>query len=70
MLTGHRSGWSDPKPVSQVINLMGMHWEFSVDKKGNIYFASDNPGGFGMQDIYCSPLRTGSTKNLKTLEKD
>ncbi len=53
------SGWSDPKPVSQVINRMDMHWQFSVDKKGNIYFASDNAGGFGMQDIYSSAFKDG-----------
>lgn len=54
-----QSGWSDPKPVSREINLMSMHWEFSVDIKGNIYFASDNPGGSGMQDIYCSSYQDG-----------
>ncbi|MCU0379004.1 MAG: ankyrin repeat domain-containing protein, partial [Bacteroidales bacterium] len=53
------SGWSEPKPVSQEINMMSMHWEFSVDKKGNIYFASDNAGGSGMQDIYCSSFKEG-----------
>jgi Tol biopolymer transport system component len=39
--------------------MMSMHWEFSVDKKGNIYFASDNAGGSGMQDIYCSSFKEG-----------
>jgi ankyrin repeat protein len=53
------SGWSDPAPVSNTINLMNMHWQFSVDKKGNIYFASDNAGGSGMQDIYCSSFKDG-----------
>lgn len=52
-------GWSDPKPVSQVINQMNMHWQFSVDKKGDIYFASDDAGGLGMQDIYCSSFMEG-----------
>lgn len=53
------SGWGEPMPVSQIINRMSMHWQFSVDKKGNIYFASDNPGGLGMQDIYISYLKDG-----------
>jgi ankyrin repeat protein len=53
------SGWSDPKPVSQVINNMSMHWQFSLDNKGNIYFASDDPGGLGMQDIYVSSFKNG-----------
>lgn len=54
-----QSGWSDPKPLSQAVNRMSMHWQFSVDRKGNVYFASDNPGGAGMQDIYCSYLTDG-----------
>ena len=53
------SGWSEPKPVSQVINRMSMHWQFSLDRKGNICFASDDPGGHGMQDIYISSLKDG-----------
>jgi ankyrin repeat protein len=53
------SGWSEPKPVSQVVNSMNMHWQFSVDRKGNICFASDNPGGQGMQDIYISTIKDG-----------
>jgi len=53
------SGWSDPKPVSQAINQMSMHWQFSLDKKGNLYFASDNATGHGMQDIYCSAFTDG-----------
>jgi len=54
-----QSGWSDPKPLSQEINRMSMHWQFSLDKKGNLYFASDDPGGHGMQDIYCSSFTDG-----------
>jgi ankyrin repeat protein len=62
-----QSGWSDPKPLSQSINLMSMHWQFSIDKKGNIYFASDNAGGFGMQDIYCSALKDGDYEKPENL---
>lgn len=53
------AGWSEPVPVDQIINIMSMHWQFSIDKKGNIYFASDNAGGFGMHDIYCSAFKDG-----------
>ncbi len=53
------AGWGEPKPVSQEINRMGMHWQFSLDRKGNIFFASDDPGGQGMQDIYVSSFRNG-----------
>lgn len=36
------SGWSDPEPVDDVINSMKLHWQFSLDKKGNLYFADWN----------------------------
>lgn len=52
-------GWGEPKPVSQVINRMSMHWQFSLDRKGNICFASEDPGGHGMQDIYISSFKDG-----------
>jgi hypothetical protein len=29
-----------------------MHWEFSLDCEGNVYFAGNSPGGLGMNDIY------------------
>jgi Tol biopolymer transport system component len=38
-----------------------------VDEKGNIYFASDNAGGFGMQDIYCSKLIDGKYQKPENL---
>jgi len=60
-------GWSEATPVDQVINQMSMHWQFSVDKKGNIYFASDNAGGFGMQDIYCSKFIDGKYQKPENL---
>ena len=61
------NGWSEPTPVDQVINQMSMHWQFSVDKIGNIYFASDNAGGYGMQDIYCSRLFKGKYQKPENL---
>jgi ankyrin repeat protein len=61
------NGWSEPAPIDQVINRMNMHWQFSVDRKGNIYFASDNAGGFGMQDIYCSKLINGAYQKPENL---
>lgn len=61
------NGWSEPVPVDQVINQMSMHWQFSVDKEGSIYFASDNSGGLGMQDIYCSKLISGKYQKPENL---
>ena len=30
--------WSEPKPLLPVINSLKIHWQFSVDRKGNLYF--------------------------------
>lgn len=32
-------GWSQPKPLDPKVNAHQMHWQFSVDNKGNLYFA-------------------------------
>jgi hypothetical protein len=31
-------GWSEPNPLPPIINSLDLHWQFSVDKKGNLYF--------------------------------
>jgi len=31
--------WSEPQPVDDTINSMKLHWQFSLDKRGNLYFA-------------------------------
>lgn len=45
-------GWSEPKPLDPNVNSMHMHWEFSLDLAGNVYFAGNSPGGLGTNDIY------------------
>ena len=52
-------GWSAPIPLPQTINRMRKHWQFSVDKDENIYFSSEDPGGYGMGDIYVSKKVNG-----------
>lgn len=48
------NGWSEPKPVSPIINAFDLHWLFSVAENGTIYFASLKEVGFGAHDIYYS----------------
>jgi ankyrin repeat protein len=49
------SGWSEPRPLAPVINAMNLHWQVSVDLRGNLYFGGSEEGrGFGLQDIYWS----------------
>jgi Tol biopolymer transport system component len=52
------SDWSDPVPVDDAINSMELHWSFSLDKKGNLYFAdwnriyyAENDGGKFKQPV-------------------
>jgi len=53
------AGWSDPRPLDPNVNSMNMHWEFSLDKEGNVYFAGQAPDSLGMQDIYLARLVEG-----------
>jgi Tol biopolymer transport system component len=57
-----QSGWSDPKPVSPIINETPLHWSISVSGSGTLYFqfqdaSGKSPGGIG--DIYYSKLVDG-----------
>jgi hypothetical protein len=52
-------GWSDPRPLDPNVNSMNMHWEFSLDRQGNLYFAGQAPGGLGLQDIYLARFVNG-----------
>ncbi len=52
-------GWSEPKPLDPNVNSMAMHWEFSLDREGNVYFAGQSPGGLGLNDIYCARMKDG-----------
>jgi len=71
------TGWSEPRPIDAAVNDQQMHWQFSLDKHGNLYFASAAPGGIGMDDIYCArfldgkyqkPANLGETINSVTNE--
>ncbi len=61
------SGWSEPKPVSPLINAHNLHWLFSVSDHGTIYFSSIKDGGFGLRDIYSSRLVDGEYEEPKNL---
>jgi len=53
------SGWSEPRPLDSVVNDHAMHWEFSLDKEGNLYFAGQASDSRGMDDIYCARFVNG-----------
>lgn len=45
-------GWSEPKPLDANVNAVDKHWQFSSDRKGDLYFAGRPPDSRGMSDIY------------------
>jgi ankyrin repeat protein len=59
--------WSEPKPVSPLINACDLHWLFSIASNGTIYFASPREGGFGANDIYRSRLMNGEYQEPENL---
>jgi len=53
------SGWSEPRPLDPGVNAFDMHWEFSVDRQGNLYFGGQGPDSRGMGDIYLARFSGG-----------
>jgi ankyrin repeat protein len=54
------SGWGEPKPLDPNVNSLNMHWEFSLDRQGNIYVAGRAPDSRGLNDIYRTPFTGGA----------
>ena len=44
--------WSEPKPLDPNVNSVDKHWEFSLDRKGDVYFAGQGADSRGLGDIY------------------
>lgn len=53
------SGWAEPKPLDPNVNSVNMHWEFSIDRKGNVYFAGRPPDSRGASDLYLARFAGG-----------
>jgi len=53
------AGWSEPRPLDPNVNSMNMHWEFSLDREGNVYFAGQAPDSRGLGDIYLARFSGG-----------
>lgn len=52
-------GWGEPKPVSDEVNALSVHWQVSTDLEGNLYFGGQDPDGKTMRDIFVSRLDKG-----------
>jgi ankyrin repeat protein len=52
-------GWSEPRPLDPNLNSIDMHWEFSLDKEGNVYLAGQPLDSRGLNDIYLARFKDG-----------
>ena len=59
--------WGQPRPLDDVINNNSLHWQFGVDRKGNIYLTLNIPGSYGESDIYVSRLAGGRYQTPENL---
>jgi ankyrin repeat protein len=62
-------GWSSPRPLDAVVNDHDMHWEFSLDGRGNLYFGGQGPDSLGMGDIYLARFVDGKYEKPVNLGK-
>jgi ankyrin repeat protein len=54
------AGWAEPKPLDPAVNAVDKHWQFSLDLKGNLYFAGRPPDSRGASDIYLARFAAGA----------
>jgi ankyrin repeat protein len=52
-------GWTEPRPLDPLVNASDMHWEFSMDRQGNLYFGGQGPDSRGSNDIYLARFSGG-----------
>lgn len=52
-------GWAEPRPLDPNVNSVDKHWEFSLDRQGNVYFAGQGADSRGLGDIYVSRFVDG-----------
>jgi hypothetical protein len=54
-----KDGWSAPRPLDTAVNAHPMHWEFSLDRNGNLYFGGGGADSRGMSDIFLARFAGG-----------
>ncbi len=62
-------GWQNPKPLPAELNELPLHWQFSLDRQGNLYFSTRLPGSEGGKDIYVSRMVEGRYQKPENLGK-
>jgi len=54
------AGWAEPRPLDPNVNAVNKHWQFSLDRRGDLYFAGNPPGSRGLSDLYVARFAGGS----------
>lgn len=54
------AGWSAPRPLDPAVNQHAMHWAFSLDRRGDLYFAGQAADSRGGDDIYLARFSNGT----------
>ncbi len=52
-------GWGEPRMLDAVVNDHPLHWSFSLDKDGNLYFGGTGADSLGRQDVYLARFVNG-----------
>jgi hypothetical protein len=61
------TGWSEPHPLPDIIrSIPNIHWQLSVDRKGNLYFGSR--GGGQSSRSYCAEFVDGAYRAPRIIE--
>jgi Tol biopolymer transport system component len=61
------NGWSQPIYAGTEVNTIHNEVFAVLSEKGNLFFASTRPGGFGSKDIYKAELINGKFTNVTNL---
>ena len=62
-----RAGWGAPVPLGSEINNEHLHWQVSVDAKGNLYFGSERAGSKGRDDVFMAEFVNGAFRKPVSL---
>jgi len=54
------AGWSEPRPLDPAVNEHDMHWAFSLDRRGDLYFGGQAADSRGGDDIYLARFSNGA----------
>ena len=68
-VTREGNNWVNPTPID-VVNLFKMHWQISVDQKGNLYFGAMDTEELNEGEIFCSKFENGKYAKAEKLSKN